>query len=226
VESTARAGSEPRASGTDHSGLAIALVLLGLIVGFGVYLWTLASPDVPDFGDAAHVLPVPVELPDFALVDQRGEAFDRSRLEGHWSLLFFGYTYCPDVCPITLQSLGRVRKLLDGEGGAAAATQMVFVSVDPARDSVPRLAEYVAFFFPSLVGATGDPGEIDRLTAAVGVFHQEAQGERPDEYLVDHSSSLYLVDPRARLHAVLHEPRDVPEFVDLLRKVEAFERSS
>lgn len=225
MESTTT-GSEPVREGPDRSALAIAAVLLGLLVGFGAYLWMLASPDVPDFGDAAHVLPVPAEIPEFDLVDQHGETFDRSSLEGHWSLLFFGYTYCPDVCPMTLQSLARVRELMDREGGAGADTRMVFVSVDPARDSVARLAEYVAFFFPELVGATGDAREIDRLTGAVGAFHREAEGERPDEYLVDHSSSLYLVDPQARLHAVLHEPRDPREFVNLLRKVEAFERSS
>lgn len=115
---------------------------------------------------------------------------------------------------------------MEGEARPGAPTQMVFVSVDPDRDGPQRLAEYVSFFHPDLVGATGEPAQLSRLSGAVGAYHRRAEGEEGDGYLVDHASSLFLVDPRARLHAVLHEPEDPRAFVELLRKVQAFGRSS
>ena len=219
-------GQESGASAPDRTGILLALGALGLIALFGLYLWKLAPIETPDFGDAAYVLPVAASIPDFRLVDHRGQPFDRSRLQGHWSLLFFGYTYCPDVCPMTLQSLARVRKLLDADGESGEPPQMVFISVDPKRDTTERLAQYVAFFHPALVGATGEPEQIDRLTGAVGAFYRQAEGGTSDDYRVDHTSSVFLIDPQVRLHAVLHEPEEPRAFVDLLSKVEAFERSS
>jgi protein SCO1/2 len=216
-EPTVRGGASP-----DRSGLVIAGAVLVALAGFGVYLSTLSAPDVPDLGEAGHVLPVPLELSRFELVDQRGQPFDRSRLEGRWSLLFFGYSYCPDVCPMTLQTLARVREHMDAD----AETQIVFVSVDPERDTPERLAEYVAFFDPAMLGVTGEIGEVMELSRSAGAFHQKAEGENGDEYLVDHTTSLFLVGPEAYVHAILHEPEDPQAFVDLLKQLRTIERSS
>jgi len=216
---------EPRAGAASDRGafVAVAGVLVVLVV-FGVVLWRSAPPPVPDFGADVHVLPVPLEIADFALVDHEGAPFTRASLEGRWTLLFFGYTYCPDVCPMTLQSLVPVQDLLERESQGEPG--VVFVSVDPARDDVQRMAEYVAFFHPALRGATGEAAEIDHLTRSVGAYNQ-AQPAAPgaDGYLVDHATSLFLVGPDARLHAILHEPTDARAFVDLLRRIQAFDRS-
>jgi protein SCO1/2 len=216
----------PQDAGPSPSNLgsiAAIAVLLGAVAVFGVILWKSAPDAPPDLGEDVHVLPVPLEIPDFSLVDHTGDPFTRSSLEGRWTLLFFGYTYCPDICPTTLQSLVPVQDLL----GDGSDTSVVFVSVDPARDDVERMAEYVAFFHPTLMGVTGEPAEIEKLTRAVGAYNEAREPEPgADGYLVDHASSLFLVGPDARLHAILHEPTDARAFVALLRRIQALDRSA
>jgi len=204
--------------GSGRSGLWLGAASVALIAGFVFLLWRIAPAPPPDLGPEAHVLPVPLAIGEFELVDHRGEPFDRDRLLGRWSLLFFGYTYCPDICPVTLSKLAPVLDLL----GPDAALQAVFVSVDPERDDTERIAEYVTFFHPALIGASGPPEEIARLTRAIGVYHEKRAFDDPgaDGYLVDHSSSLFLVDPSARLHAILHEPDDPRVFVELLTRAQ------
>lgn len=210
----------PRA-GIDWSAVGVTVASLALIGGFVFLLWRIAPAPPPDLGADAHVLPVPLAIPDFELMDHRGEAFTHDDLEGRWTLLFFGYTYCPDICPVTLQKLAPVLDLL----GPESETVAVFVSVDPERDGRARLAEYVAFFHPALVGASGEMHEIETLTGAIGVFHQKSEIPGASEgYLVDHSASLFLVDPSGRLHAIFHEPEDPQGFADLLARARAVGR--
>ena len=180
--------------------MVLGLAVAGL-VGFGAYLWSLPTPWSPEVGFGAQVLAVPRKLPDFALVDHRGRPFGHARLEGRWSLLYFGTTSCPDVCPATLQILAALGEYAD----AAPPVQRVFVSVDPLRDTPARLLP-----------------ELGRLTRAVGAMHQRGRavgGSR--SYRVDHAASLFLVDPQARLYAILDEPVNADAFADLVRKVQA-----
>ncbi|MGH0038410.1 MAG: SCO family protein [Myxococcota bacterium] len=209
----------PREPSSALSAALIGALAAACVVGFGVYLATIEVPRPPEVGEGATLLPVPLEIPEFALSDHRGRPFDRSRLEGRWSLLFFGYTYCPDVCPITLQNLSPVQEAL-AAAPDAGAVQVVFVSVDPERDSRERLAEYVGFFHPDLLGVTGEPPEIDRLAKAVGAFYRKADDDAPaDGYLVDHSAKLFLVDPGVRMRAVLDDPHEPEEFLELLGRI-------
>lgn len=212
-EDAGEAGPLP---GPGRSAAWLAAASAALVAGFVFLLWRIAPAPPPDLGPQAHVLPVPLAIGEFRLVDHHGEPFDRDRLLGRFSLLFFGYTYCPDICPVTLSKLAPVLDLL----GPDDALQAVFVSVDPERDDTQRLAEYVTFFHPALVGASGPPDEIARLTRAIGVYHEKRAFDDPgaDGYLVDHSSSLFLVDPSARLRAILHEPDDPRKFVELLSR--------
>jgi protein SCO1/2 len=182
--------------------------------GFVWLLVAAAPPAAPVVGEAAEVLRVARPLPDFALRDQHGRPFDRARLTGHWSFVFFGYTFCPDVCPNTLGTLARVHALLD-DAGTGADVQFVFVSVDPQRDTPERLAAYLPYFDDSFLGATGDAGEIERLTGTLGVVHRRGEdagaraGAAADgDYLVDHTAAVLLVDPQARLVARIDHPED------------------
>ncbi|MCP5060046.1 MAG: SCO family protein [bacterium] len=206
--------------------LVVALVVTGLVT-FGAYLSSQVPSAAPDLGEAGTILPVPLEIPEFALVDEQGERFDLSRLAGHWSLLFFGYTYCPDVCPNTLQGLAGARRLSEERGQAGAPfPKVVFVSVDPERDSVERMREYLAFFDPTFDGATGSPSEIEPLTRAFGVFHRKADEEAENGYLVEHSAYVFLVGPDAQLRAVLHEPHAPEEFLETLEFVQSLKEGS
>ena len=143
-----------------------------------------------------------------------GEKFTLDDLTGHWSLLFFGYTHCPDICPVTLGIVAQARK------AATSINHMfpdvVFVSVDPDRDKVEMLADYVQYFDKDFIGVTGDKENIKALTLQMSVVYMKVPLENtagtgsPDSsnYNVDHSSALLLVNPEGKLVAFLNPPHD------------------
>lgn len=144
----------------------------------------------------------PRRFKDFNLVDHRGQAFDRSRLEGKWSLIFFGFTHCPDVCPTTLASLSQWYAQLPEK--MQADTQVVLVTVDPARDDVATLAQYVPYFHQDFVGVTGEFLAIKRFANQLNVaFTKVVQG---DDYTMDHSAIVALVNPKGDYHAFFKPP--------------------
>jgi len=136
----------------------------------------------------------------FNLVDQDGKPADQSVLKGKWSVVFFGYTFCPDFCPTTLTKLGRVMTEL---GPKANNVQVVFITVDPARDTPRQLKTYLASpVFPKrIIGLTGAPDKISQAARAYDVYYQKS-GEGAD-YTVDHSTALYLMDPNGDYRAVI-----------------------
>jgi protein SCO1/2 len=131
----------------------------------------------------------------FQLIDTSGARVDQRLLEGHWSAVYFGYTYCPDVCPTTLSALGAAIGQL---GADSARLKVVFITVDPERDTPARLRDYLATpsFPKSMIGLTGSPSAIARAAAAWRVYYKRS-GAGPD-YSVDHTSVVYLMDPQAR----------------------------
>jgi protein SCO1/2 len=146
----------------------------------------------------------PLELP--ALVGTDGAPFGPERFRGRWSVLFFGYLSCPDVCPTTLQSLSVVAR--DVESGiAAGTTQIVFVSVDPRRDTPAAIKRHLAYFDKRFLGATGSREQVGRFAAAVGAASQPAGAG------FDHSTSLFVVDPQGRLAGVLLRPENPARIV-------------
>ncbi|HEX6996584.1 MAG TPA: SCO family protein [Gammaproteobacteria bacterium] len=149
-------------------------------------------------------LPEPLPLEPFTLLDQDGQPFTRDRLEGRWTLLVFGYTHCPDVCPITLGQVRDTRALLEQQAPALDVAA-VFVSIDPERDTPDRLAAYVAAFDEDLVGVTGTAEAIAAFAGQLRVKYAPSRSE-PGGYLVDHSSSVALLTPRAELAALFSVP--------------------
>jgi len=136
----------------------------------------------------------------FQLVDQDGRRVDQAMLKGKWTAVFFGFTYCPDVCPTTLQTLGAAAKVL---GASAKNLQIVFVSVDPGRDSPKALKAYLASpgFPKGVMGLTGTPQQIADTAKAYRVyFAKEGEGET---YLVNHTSLIYLMNPEGKFAKVL-----------------------
>jgi protein SCO1/2 len=200
---------------------AATLAALALTAWFAIALSRAVPPPAFDAGPAATVLPVPRPLPAFALTDHDGARFDETRLDGHWSFLFFGYTYCPDVCPITLGSFRDVRELLEERGDAhdLDGVQFVFISVDPERDMPERLGEFVRYFHRDFIGATGENDELERLTGALGIYHAKAEGGTERDYLIDHSTAVMLVDPQRQLRAVFSKPHDPDAVANAFLKI-------
>jgi protein SCO1 len=184
-------------------GIAAALAVA---VGIGAGLWRRAAPKPPpDIG--GYVLPTPKALGAFELVDDRGAKVTAQDFSGRWSFVYFGYTYCPDVCPLTLVELADVKKRL-AERTPGADVGVYFVSVDPQRDSPKRLHEYVPYFDPDFHGLTGDVADITALANAAGAVFFVPPGQDEKTYLVSHSSSIALIDPSGALRAVFTAPHD------------------
>lgn len=136
----------------------------------------------------------------FRLVDQNGREVDQRILDGKWSLVFFGFTHCPDVCPTTLFTLAETEDLL---GPKAKDLQTVFISVDPERDTPEQVKAYLAndAFPRRTIGLTGSPAQVSEAAKAYRVYFQKA-GEGPD-YSVDHTTPTYLMNPRGRFVCVI-----------------------
>ncbi|HEY5349302.1 MAG TPA: SCO family protein [Candidatus Lustribacter sp.] len=135
--------------------------------------------------------------PDFTLTDQDGRPYTLSAHRGHAIALFFGYAHCPDVCPTTLAALARAKRKL-GPGGEAF--DVVFVTVDPARDTPATLRRYVRLFDPTFAGLTGSEAQLDPVYAAYHVYHRTAAGKgSANGYIVAHSSAVQFISPGGRL---------------------------
>ncbi|MDX1381174.1 MAG: SCO family protein [Xanthomonadales bacterium] len=187
--------------------LAVAVALISAAAGFS--LWTLSQARPAPAYESLLVLPEPRVLGEFRRVDQAGEAFSLEDLRGRWSLLFFGFTHCPDICPSTLYDLQQVSQSMEAGAAAADPWQVVFVSVDPERDTPERLGEYVSWFDPDFVGVTGAPEQLAPLAMRIGVaFRIEDHEPGAANYAVDHSASVFLTDPQGRLHGVFPAPHD------------------
>ncbi len=183
--------------------------LLGLLAAAAVTVgvWAssvlLAPAPLPGRADVAGLLwPDPTVLQPFDLAASDGGRFDLARVHGRWTLLTFGFTHCPDVCPTTLLTL---RKAVAGlrEQGSADGVQVVFVSIDPARDPPERLAQYVTWFDQQFLGASADLEALEALTSQIGVFHQRGEPDANGDYEVAHSALLLMIDPRGRLVGAL-----------------------
>jgi protein SCO1/2 len=179
--------------------------------GGGALFMFLAFSGPRDLPEHATLLPQSVPLPPFALLDHHGAPFDQSSFAGHWSLVFFGFTHCPDICPATLQQLAIARDRIAAEVDAEIP-HIVLVSVDPERDTPATLADYVAHFGPDITGVTGDPGELRKLTSALGIYFEKSAAEN-DSYSIDHAMVVIVVNPAAEFRAVFRAPHKIENFV-------------
>lgn len=189
--------------------LIIIAALLGLAAlgaGLGSFI---AQQNARTAQTPAGLLwPNPKTFPEVTLYDHNGKDFDHTDMQGQWTLVFFGFTHCPDICPMTLSVLNRMEEQLVDEGGAGQDLRTVFVSVDPGRDTPERLSEYVSYFNEEFIGVSGKPEAIDRLTRSLGAVHHIGKPDANGNYQVDHSASVFLFDPRARLVSIFTTPHE------------------
>lgn len=155
-------------------------------------------------------------VPDFQLEDQHGRPFTHDSLRGKPSLLFFGFTHCPDVCPTTLFKLAQAKK-----AAALPGLQVALISVDPQRDTPQALATYVASFDPEFIGATGTTAEIRKVTSDFGIAVQRVDLPGGD-YTMDHTAAVFLTDRQGRIAAVFTPPFDSRKLAEDLRNAEPF----
>jgi len=158
-------------------------------IGVAILLFGLGKAHAPVAGPSSQAQ---IGGP-FELVDETGKTVTDRTYRGKWLLIYFGYTYCPDVCPTTLNTLGLALRDL---GPAADAIQPLFITVDPQRDTPETLAGYTDAFDPRLIGLTGTPEQIANAAKAYRVYYRKA-GEG-DDYSVDHTSLIYVMDPEGR----------------------------
>ena len=214
-----------RRSGAPRVRLVFGLVavLFAAAAAAAVWRWMWPAPGTqPHFvevASGAYVLPKPDALPSFQLVKHDGTPFDNQALKGRWTFMIFGYTHCPDFCPTTLVEFTHVHKLLAQSPHGVRDVQFVLVSVDPARDTLALLADYVPQFHPSFIGVTGEAAMIARLADSVGAVYARAPGGSDTSYLIDHSTAALLINPQGALQGVFAAPHAAKQMVQGFAKM-------
>lgn len=208
---------------------ATALLLFAVIAGAALLAWKLGQDrDVPPPAQIEDYLFWQTKaLSDFQLARAGNGALGLADLSGKWTFLFFGYTHCPDICPVTLAVLGQAFRIIDQTPELASQAQGLFISVDPGRDTPEALAEYAAFFDQRFIGATGNAAQLDAISRQIGVFYtiQQPEAGRPaDSYLVTHSSTIFLVDPQGRLYAKFPPPHEAQELARAFQMIRTYHK--
>jgi len=211
--------NNPKGARVRFMALAIFIGILSAVGG--ISLWKVMQGPQQAAASALMTLPEPRVIADFALVDDNGQPFSLESLRGSWSLMFFGFTNCPDVCPSALYDLNlvseKLEEQLDEEG---PELNFIFVSVDPERDTPGKLSEYLAYFNPAFIGVTGDPAQLAPLAMQLGIAFQIEDHEPGAEwYNVYHSASFQLVNPDGKLYGVFAAPHNAEKIYHALKAV-------
>jgi len=190
----------------------LLLAFIGLIIGGGLAYYQIQNdrPNAP-FNTSRDAGPAP-EMPgvkvggDFTLTDHHGEPASVSEWNQH-KLIYFGFTYCPAICPTELQKISAVLNRL--QDAQAVNIQPLFITVDPERDTVAVMKDYISLFHPAFVGMTGSPAEIDSVKKQYKVFSTKVDDPQMSEYTIDHSSYIYLMSPENTLISMYRMEDDV-----------------
>ena len=201
----------------------IALVIaatLTLLVGLALFQAARQAASHPDKGalNAAGIILLPQSRawPTLPLLDQHGEVLPVSRLQGKWTLVFFGYTFCPDICPTTLAELRQLLGSLPAE--QRQQVQVLMVSVDPQRDTPQQLRDYLAYFDPDYIGLTGQLDDIQQLANALSIPFIPGDSSQ-ENYTVDHSGNLALLGPDGRQQGFIRAPLNLAQLQQQLPKL-------
>jgi protein SCO1 len=183
-------------------GVVVAL----LLIGAGAFMWLTGG------GSNAAGIGGP-----FTLQDGNGKTVTDRDFRGKYMLVYFGYTFCPDVCPTTLTA---VADAMDKLGPAAGRVQPVFITVDPRRDTAPVVKQYAAAFGPAITGLTGTPEQVAKVAKEYRVYYAEHRtGPGAGDYTMDHSSILYLMDPKGAFLAPVRADMSADEIATSLKKL-------
>ena len=208
----------------DNRTIMLLIVVAAVAVSAGLWLGQrsfLAPSGGPAVAvEAALLYPAPREVPAFTLERASGGTFSDADLKGRWTLGFFGFTHCPDICPTTLALMKQVEDTLAAPP-LASPLQLLFVSVDPARDDPATLGKYAAYFSPSIIAATAPEERLQPMTRSLGIVYMQSPLEGGG-YTVDHSAQVVVIDPQGRLVGMFRPPLDPQRMAaDLRRLAEA-----
>lgn len=206
--------------------LAAALAAgLGLLAAFHLLDRDTAAP-APEL-QTVTLLPQPRQLPAFNLRQSDGTPLVPGELAGHWTLVFLGFTFCPDVCPTTLAELAQAQKQWEALP-ESTRPRVLFVSVDPERDTPAKAGEYAHAFHPDTLAATADIPALEKFATSLGFVFMKVPGkgydQNPNDYSVDHSANIALLDPQGRLAGLIRppfQPLAIARDLEVLEQVEA-----
>ncbi|MFK8047202.1 MAG: SCO family protein [Halioglobus sp.] len=202
--------------------ITIAAVAVFMLVVVATFVHRVQMPRLMSASEmklnGAYMFDTPRNIGQFKLQSHHGQAFTAADFEGKWTLVFFGFTYCPDICPTTMSFLNQFISEL--EGTESTDTAVVMISVDPARDTVEQLSNYVPFFNKDFVGVTGEFLEIHRVATALNTPFRKVPG-KDGEYQVDHGSNVVLMNPRGDYHGFFKAPLDLAKMKVTYRSVRA-----
>ena len=171
-----------------------------------------SAPEAPPLAGASIGGP-------FTLTDQNGKRVSDKDFEGKYRLIYFGFSFCPDVCPVDLQNISRAMRQLEQEKPDVAANlQPIFISVDPQRDTPDVLKPYVSAFHPRLIGLTGSPAEIANVAKGYGAYYSKPEQGQPKDYLVDHSRIALLFGPKGEPIAIVPHDKGVEAIASELKR--------
>ena len=199
----------------------IAGVLLFMTIVVASFIHRVGEPRIMSLAETRanglFLFDTPRDVGDFSLTDHRGQSFARGDLTDRWTLIFFGFTHCPDICPTTMAELAELNsQLADTE---ASDARVVMVSVDPARDTPDRLAQYLPYFHPDFIGVTGEFADI--LSVAQRLNAPFRKVSEPDGgYQMEHSANVMLMNPRGDYHGFFRAPLDIPKMRVTLRSTQ------
>lgn len=198
-------------------------LLFGLFLTVMLVTYLLVRPSAPPPELEGVLRPDFRLLQPFRLTDHNNALFNEERFKGKWTFVFFGYASCPDICPATLYTLNAVQGLLeDASGEVPGDMQVVFISVDPERDTIEQLGPYITYFNKTFIGATAGKTEIDRLTKQFGAGYVLEPETAPGQYLVAHTSAIFLVDPLGRLVASFSQPHYATTIASQYQKIQTY----
>jgi len=215
----------------NKSKAIIAAGIIGLSALGAMVANNMQQSSLPTF-TTAYAQPTQITLPEFELGDN--QEYTKALFKGKWSLVFFGYASCPDICPTELYNLNHVANIMTEAG--KTMPQVVFISVDPVRDDNKMLTTYAHFYNDDFMGITGETSEIDKLVASFGVIYQKAflanngkyvsvpysspiPEDQRESYLINHSSRLYLVNPEGQYVAAFAPPHSAKKIAEDLLKL-------
>jgi protein SCO1/2 len=199
--------------------LTVFVLLFAVLIVLALFLNKISSSRELSFSElrthGAIIFDQPRIIENFSLIDHNGEAFNLASLQQGWTLIFFGFTFCPDICPNTMAKLADVYKKLDRN--TQKDLNIVMVSVDPARDTTEKLGNYVPYFHPEFRGVTGDFLEIMKVSQNVNAaFSKVPMGE---SYTIDHTANIAIIDPDGHYYGFLRPPFRLEKLILILKNL-------